>query len=229
MCLILVGWRTHPRYSLIVAANRDEFHARRAATAAYWTDRPEILAGRDLQAGGTWLGIARNGRFASVTNYRGGHDPGAAASRGVLVSRFLLESRSPGECIGDIKPASYSGFNLLLADQNELWWLSNRDGGSRRLEPGYYALGNLLLDTPEVMEVKARFQAAPVAVEPLFSLLATARIVAPVYGTRCSTVVLAGMSGRTQFAERAFDAAGADGSTLRYEFSRATNPQAGSC
>jgi uncharacterized protein with NRDE domain len=221
MCLILVGWKTHRDYSLVVAANRDEFHARPAASAAFWPDHPQILAGRDLQARGTWLGIARNGRFASVTNYRGGHDPSAAESRGAIVSRFLLSGLSPGKYIAEIKPDSYSGFNLLLADRNELWWLSNRDGGSKRLDPGYYALGNLLLDTPEVMEVKARFQAAPVAIEPLFSLLATAKIVAPAYGTRCSSVVLAGNSGRMQFAERAFDAAGADGSTLRYEFSRA--------
>ena len=220
MCLILVGWKTHRDYSLVVAANRDEFHGRSAATAAFWPDHPQILAGRDLQARGTWLGIARNGRFASVTNYRGGHDPSAAESRGALVTRFLMNGRSPGEFVADIKPASYSGFNLLLADRDELWWLSNRDGGSKRLEPGYYALGNLLLDSPEVMDVKARFQAAPVAIEPLFSLLATAKIVAPAYGTRCSTVVLAGSAGRMQFAERAFDASGADGSTLRYEFSR---------
>jgi uncharacterized protein with NRDE domain len=218
MCLILIGWRTHAKYSLVVAANRDEFHARPAATAAFWPDHPQILAGRDLQARGTWLGIARNGRFASVTNYRGGHDPSAAQSRGALVTGFLLDEFSPGKYVSKVKPDNYSGFNLLLADRDELWWLSNRDGGSKRLEPGFYALGNLLLDTPEVMEVKARFQAAPVAIEPLFSLLATARIVAPAYGTRCSSVVLAGTSGRMQFAERVFDAAGADGSTLRYEF-----------
>lgn len=224
MCLILVGWKTHRDYSLVVAANRDEFHARPAVTAAFWPDHPQILAGRDLQARGTWLGIARNGRFASVTNYRGGHDPSAAESRGALVTGFLLSSVSSESFSSaiDKKKNSYSGFNLLLADRNELWWLSNRDGGSRRLEPGYYALGNLLLDTPEVMEVKARFQAAPVAIEPLFSLLATAKILAPAYGTRCSTVVLAGNPGRMQFAERAFDASGADGSTLRYEFSCAS-------
>jgi len=223
MCLILVGWKTHPDHALVVAANRDEFHARPAAGAAFWPDHPQILAGRDLQARGTWLGIARNGRFASVTNYRGGHDPSAAESRGALVTGFLSSSVPAASFVAEIdkKKASYSGFNLLLADRRELWWLSNRDGGSRRLAPGHYALGNLLLDTPEVMDVKARFQAAPVAVEPLFSLLASAKIVAPAYGTRCSSVVLAGNSGRTQFAERAFDASGADGSTLRYEFSPA--------
>ena len=104
-----------------------------------------------------------------------------------------------------------------MADRDELWWLSNRDSEARRLEPGCYALGNLLLDSPEVMEVKARFERTLTAMEPLFSLLRTAKIVAPVYGTRCSTVVLADDAGRTQFAERSFDASGAEGGTLRYE------------
>lgn len=221
MCLILLAWKVHADYPLVVAANRDEFHARSASPAAFWPDHPGILAGRDLQAKGTWLGVSRSGRFASVTNYRGGLDPNAAESRGALVSRFLLGDLSPGKYISEIKPASYSGFNLLVADQDELCWLSNRDGGMRRLAPGRYALGNLLLDTPEVMEVKGRFGAAPVAMEPLFSLLATAKVVAPAYGTRCSTVLLADRGGRMQFAERPFDAAGADGSTLRYEFGRA--------
>jgi uncharacterized protein with NRDE domain len=227
MCLILVAWRTHPVHELIVAANRDEFHARPASAAAFWSDHPTILAGRDLQAKGTWLGVARNGRFAAVTNYRGGTDPGAAESRGALVSRFLLDRISPGQYVSTIRTGSYSGFNLLLADRNELWWLSNRDGGSRRLDPGYYALGNLLLDTPEVLEVKARFRAAPAAAEPLLSLLATAKIVAPAYGTRCSSVLLAGSDGRIRFCERPFDAAGAAGPTLRYEFSRDGSPASG--
>ncbi|MCC6210269.1 MAG: NRDE family protein [Burkholderiales bacterium] len=220
MCLILVAWRVHAEHQLIVAANRDEFHARPAAPAGFWPDRPGILAGRDLEAKGTWLGVARGGRFAAVTNYRGGSDPGAAQSRGGLVSGFLGDRLSPGEYISGIKPGSYSGFNLLVADRGELWWLSNRDGGTRRLAPGHYALGNLLLDTPEVMEVKARFQAAPAAVEPLFSLLATAKIVAPAYGTRCASVLLAANGGRIQFSERPFDAAGNGGATRRYEFDR---------
>jgi uncharacterized protein with NRDE domain len=220
MCLILVAWRARADFPLIVAANRDELHARPAAAAGFWPDQPAILAGRDLQAKGTWLGVSRGGRFASVTNYRGGHDPGAAESRGALVNRFLLSDDSPEKYVSKIKPASYSGFNLLVADGEELWWLSNRANGARRLDPGTYALGNDLLDTPEVLGVKARFQAAPPALEPLFALLADAKIVAPVYGTRCSTVVLA-QRGRWQFAERAFDAAGRDGSTLRYEFAGA--------
>jgi len=219
MCLILVAWKAHERYPLVVAANRDEFHARPASRAGWWADHPGILAGRDLQAQGTWLGVSRGGRFASVTNYRGGHDPGAAQSRGALPSGFLLDSNSPKAFLEGIESSKdrYSGFNLLVADRDELWWLSNRGDGARRLEPGCYALGNYLLDTPEVMEVKARFERTLAAVEPLFTLLAGAKIVAPAYGTRCSTVVLADGAGRMQFAERSFDAAGAGGSTLRYE------------
>lgn len=224
MCLILVAWRKHAQFPLVVAANRDEFHARPAAAAAFWKDRPGILAGRDLQAKGTWLGVARSGRFASVTNYRGAHDPGAAESRGALVTRFLGNGAPPAAYMAELSPRknSFSGFNLLAADHNELWWLSNRDGDARKLAPGFYALGNYLLDTPEVMEVKSRFADTAVAVEPLFTLLSTAKIVNDSYGTRCSTVLLVSSDGRNQFAERPFDAAGADGSTVRYEFRRSS-------
>ena len=90
MCLIVLAWRARPDFALIVAANRDEFHARPAARAAYWPDQPSLLAGRDLEAGGTWMGVTRHGCFAAVTNYRGGRDPNAARSRGVLVTGFLL-------------------------------------------------------------------------------------------------------------------------------------------
>src|SRR5690606_22700378 len=89
MCLILLGWRARPGMTLAVAANRDEFHARPAAPAAFWADRPDILAGRDLEAMGTWMGVSRSGRFAAVTNYRGAREPSAAESRGALVTRFL--------------------------------------------------------------------------------------------------------------------------------------------
>ena len=220
MCLIVLAWRVRPDIPLIVAANRDEFHARPAQRAGFWKDHPGILGGRDLEANGTWMGVSRSGRFAAVTNYRGGKDANAKESRGALVATFLQDSFSSGKYIASLKPADYSGFNLLVADREELWWLSNRDGGSRKLEPGCYALGNLLLDTPEVMDVRTRFKEVPAAFEPLFGLLATAKIVAPEYGTRCSTVLLANRDGRLEFAERAFDPSGADGSTLRYEFSR---------
>ena len=223
MCLILVAWRKHAQYPLVVAANRDEFHARPAAAAAFWQDQPAILAGRDLQAKGTWLGVARSGKFAAVTNYRGAHDPAAAESRGSLVARYLANGDTPGAYVSGLEKAksAYSGFNLLVADRNELWWLSNRDSGPRALAPGFHALGNFLLDSPDVLEVKARFEKAAAAIEPLFSLLASAKIVAPAYGTRCASVLLADGDGRMQFAERPFDAQGNEGTTARYEFDAA--------
>ncbi len=224
MCLIVLAWRVRPDLPLIVAANRDEFHARPAEGARFWHDQPAILAGRDLQAGGAWLGVSRSGRFAAVTNYRGGGDPNAAQSRGVLVVNFLRNDFAPNNYISSLNPASYSGFNLLLADRDEMWWFSNRDGGSHRLDPGSYGLGNFSLDTPEISDSKQRFSDAiehTPSIEPLFSVLAPSRILAPDYGTRCSTVLIAERDGRTQFVERPFDAQGTEGSTRRYEFRRA--------
>ncbi len=214
MCLILVAWKVHARFPLVVAANRDEFHGRAAARAAFWDDKPDVLAGRDLQARGTWMGVSRNGRFAAVTNYRGATEPAAAESRGAVVTRYLEGIGVPE--LAERK-AAYSGFNLLACDGAELWWLSNRDGGPRRLEPGCYGLGNLLLDTPEVEEHKQRFRDAPVSVEPLFGVLHKAKIVNERYGTRCSSVLMQGDESR--FAERAFGADGGQEATLRYEFS----------
>jgi len=220
MCLILLAWRAHPELALAVAANRDEFHGRPAAAAAFWPDRPAILAGRDLEAKGTWMGVARSGRFAAVTNYRGAREPSAAESRGALVTKFLENGGAPGEYMKGLSPEKYSGFNLLACDGEELWWMSNRDGAPRRLEPGIYGLGNLLLDSPEVEPDKARFRAvldiAP-GVEPLFGTLAPARIVNGQYGTRCSTVLLKSDS-RLRFAERTYGPDGTEGETVRFEF-----------
>lgn len=219
MCLIVLGWRVHPEFPLIVAANRDEFHARPAAPAAFWEDHPEILAGRDLEARGTWMGVSRSRRFAAVTNYRGAKEPRATESRGALVSRFLVNGSKPAEYVDHVKTTLYSGFNLLATDGQELWWMSNRDGAPRRLEPGIYGLGNTLLDAPEVDGIKKAFAAelspAP-AVESLFGLLESARIVHPEYGTRCSTVLLGGE--RTRYAERSFAPDGSAGDTRHYDF-----------
>jgi uncharacterized protein with NRDE domain len=221
MCLIVLAWRAHPDFPLVVAANRDEFHGRPADAAAFWTDHPGILAGRDLEARGTWMGVSRGGRFAAVTNYRGAREPRAIESRGALVTRFLQESSSSGEFMKRIDGSRYSGFNLLADDGKELWWMSNRDGTPRRLEPGIYGLGNLLLESPEVEPAKERFRHAidpAPAVEPLFSVLAASKILGPEYGTRCSTVMLKASDGAIRYAERTFDAAGADGETRQFEF-----------
>ncbi|MCK9388633.1 MAG: NRDE family protein [Sulfuritalea sp.] len=151
MCLILVAWRVHRDYPLVVAANRDEFFARPTAPAAFWKDAPQILAGRDLEAGGTWLGITRSGRFAALTNFR---DPAqnrsGAPSRGRLVADFLAASEAPPAYLERIAPraSQCNGYNLLVGDGETLWWSSNMGGESRRLEPGVYGVSNHLLDTP---------------------------------------------------------------------------------
>ena len=219
MCLIVLAWRVHPDLPLIVAANRDEFHARPAARAAFWDDQPQILAGRDLEARGTWMGVSRAGKFAAVTNYRGAKEPRAVESRGALVSRFLSNGEKPGAYIRSLKKDLYSGFNLLAADGEELWWMSNRGGEARRLDPGVYGLGNALLDAPEVDGIKKAFAASLETgppVESLFSLLHKTRILNPEYGTRCSTVLLKGQ--RIRYVERAFAADGAEGDTVHFEF-----------
>jgi len=218
MCLIVLAWRALPDHPLIVAANRDEFHARPAAAAAFWPDQPAILAGRDLQAKGSWMGVSRSGRFAAVTNYRGATEPSAPHSRGSLVSGFLDADIAPGPYLKGLQGSMYSGFNLLVSDKEELWSMSNRDGPPRRLEPGIYGLGNTLLDAPEVDRPKQRFKAAMgPAVEPLFSLLAESKILNPLYGTRCSTVLVKAKD-RIRYAERTFSADGTDQETLHYEF-----------
>jgi uncharacterized protein with NRDE domain len=219
MCLIVLGWRLRPEAPLIVAANRDEFHRRPAARAAFWDDQPQILAGRDLEARGTWMGVSRSGKFAAVTNFRGGTEPRAVESRGALVSRFLANGERPDAYVRSLKKDLYSGFNLLVADGEELWSASNRGGETRRLEPGIYGLGNTLLDAPEVEGIKKDFagQVKPgPSVEPLFSLLHNARIIHPEYGTRCSTVLLKGE--RTRYAERGFEPGGGEQETFHFYF-----------
>lgn len=225
MCLIVLAWRARADFPLIVAANRDEFHARPADPARFWRDHPSILAGRDLEAGGTWMGVSRSGRFAAVTNYRGGRDANAKESRGALVTGFLLSDFSSKAFIEKAEKTknTYSGFNLLVADRDELWWTSNRDGGPRNLEPGIYGLGNALLDSPDLSEPKLKFEHSidpGPSVEPLFGVLASSRIVAPEYGTRCSTLLLAHDDGKMHYAERAFAPSGTEGSTRRHEFRR---------
>jgi uncharacterized protein with NRDE domain len=222
VCLILAAWQAAPGYRLVVAANRDEFHARTAAPAQFWQDRPAILAGRDLQAMGTWMGVDRRGRFAAVTNYRGAREPSAPHSRGALVTGFLANGHAPAAYVRELKPEQYSGFNLLLAAGEDFWWLSNRDGSPRALHPGVYGLGNLLLDSPEVEGAKKTFGEALAdgpAVESLFEVLAAARIVHPVYGTRCSTVLI--IDERVRYAERVYTPDGEAGETRHFEFSPA--------
>ncbi len=150
MCLVLVAHRACAGYRLIVAANRDEYHGRPTAAAAHWQDQPSILAGRDLEGGGTWLGMSLTGRFATVTNVRAGHGVRhSPRSRGLIVTDFLrAEHDAPTHAARLMHEArDYDGFNLLAWDGEALAWLSNQADAPRTLEAGIYTLSNALLDT----------------------------------------------------------------------------------
>jgi uncharacterized protein with NRDE domain len=151
MCLILLALDTHPDYGLVLAANRDEFYDRPTAPASFWDDAPAVLAGRDLRAGGTWLGIDRRGRLAAVTNYRQGHrEAEAARSRGHLVSDYLTGGTDARSHLARVEREGelYNGFNLICGDAGGTGYFSNREGHSRALGPGVYGLSNHLLDSP---------------------------------------------------------------------------------
>jgi uncharacterized protein with NRDE domain len=153
MCLIAFAWNEHPDYRLILAANRDEFHRRPTQDAHWWVDQPEILAGRDLQAGGTWLALSKTGRFATITNYREqSFMKGSYRSRGELVTRFVNDDNEPAHFSADIDGADYAGFNLLSADlaagKPSISYVSNRDDPLTELDAGIYGLSNASLDTP---------------------------------------------------------------------------------
>ncbi|MCX5833592.1 MAG: NRDE family protein [Deltaproteobacteria bacterium] len=151
MCLIFVAYKYKPPYDLVIAANRDEFYERPSAAAEFWKEAPSILGGKDLMAGGTWLGVTKKGRFAAITNYR---DPGShkhqAPSRGHLVSNFLAGTGEPVEYVRKIASGAheYNGFSLFVGDRSSMHYLSNRGSGPKDLSPGLYGLSNHLLDTP---------------------------------------------------------------------------------
>jgi uncharacterized protein with NRDE domain len=255
MCLLVLAWMTHPRYRLVAAANRDEFHDRSAAPLAWWNDDGRVLAGRDLRAGGTWMGVTRAGRFGVVTNFRELEAPPGtdAPSRGRLVPEFLAGIDPPGAFVDRLNGSAgrFAGFNLLVGDARELHYVSNRDSaGPRALEPGLYGLSNHRLDTPwpKLVKTRERFAAAleqreleagaffellddrePAASDSLPDsglppdwerALSAPFVLNERYGTRCSTVVLAGHDGRTITAERRFDAAGRQTGATRFEFAR---------
>ena len=155
MCLLVFAHRIDPQLPLVLAANRDEFHARPTAAARFWPEHPNLLAGRDLEQGGTWMGITRGGRFAAITNYR---DPARTApaprSRGELPLAYLTGETPPADFLRALQPDAreYAGFNLLVGSADSLWYFSNSPGNERqaprRLAPGIYGLSNAQLDTP---------------------------------------------------------------------------------
>lgn len=237
MCLIVIGWRMHPDYPLVVAANRDEFYARPSTTLERWPDTAQVIGGRDLEAGGTWLGLTDTGRFAAITNVR---EPGAAqgtVSRGALPRQYLTSEMAAGDYAAQIDKTKYSGFNLLLADTETLIYVSNRDGAPRTLPPGVYGLSNHLLDSPwpKLLTARQRFADALKQLPDtaaFFALLADKEIVpdhelpntgislewerrlsaifvqSPDYGTRASTVAWRRRDGSVTIREDAFGPGG---------------------
>ena len=251
MCLIFVAWQRHPAYRLVVAANRDEFYARPTAPAGFWNEAPDLIAGRDLEAGGTWLGVSRQGRFAALTNFRGGKVHAAfAPSRGHLVGDYLRSSDTPPVYLESLatRAPEYNGFNLLVGDDEQLHWFSNRAAGPLALDPGVYGISNDLLDTPwpKVVRGKAAFTRLladeRLDIDAVFDLLADRQpaddadlpdtgiglaleralspmfIAAGDYGTRSSTVLTIEVNGNITLHERTHAPGTFGTNTLTYTF-----------
>ncbi|MDR8365843.1 NRDE family protein [Pseudomonas sp. JL3] len=234
MCLIVFAWRPGHAQPLIVAANRDEFYARPSLPLAQWPHAPHVYAGRDLEAGGTWLGVGANGRFAALTNIRDPLRPPALKSRGELVAQFLSGDMSIDDYLTDVvgRSSEYAGFNLLIGHTNELWHFNARETEAVMLQPGIYGLSNAGLDTPwpKVLKAKAALsevlgdpqpqallallsdpQTAPLAELPdtgvgqaTETLLSSVFIQSPTYGTRASTALIVQADGVRHMVERSF-------------------------
>ena len=234
MCLIVFAWRPGHALPLIVAANRDEFYARPSLPLASWPEAPQVHAGRDLEAGGTWLGVGANGRFAALTNIRDPHQPPARKSRGELVARFLSGEMSIDDYLTDVvgRSVEYAGFNLLLGNAHELWHFNARESGPVMLAPGVYGVSNAGLDTPWPKLLKARAALIEVLDDPrpeallailsdaqvasfaqlpdtgvglaTESLLSSVFIASPTYVTRASTALIVGADGTRHMVERSF-------------------------
>lgn len=150
MCLILFAYKVSGKYPLILAANRDEFYARPTLAMHFWEDFPHILAGKDLEQGGTWFGVQRNKTFAALTNFR---NPAAlkpnARSRGEIIIEFLNSKKDPASFINDLNPRAhlYNGFNLILGNLDHLFWYSNLTGKIESVTPGIHGLSNRFLNT----------------------------------------------------------------------------------
>lgn len=223
MCVVAVAWNAHPKWRLVAAGNRDEYHARASAPLGAWDDGSGIIAGRDLVSGGSWIGVSQSGRFAVVTNIRDadGPDP-AKLSRGALVADWLAEGKLPSEL------DRFNPFNLIVTGGAGADYLSNRPGPLRQsLDSGVHGLSNAIPDEhwPRkdrlMSDLAAWLETAADQPEQLLQLLRDESIpdreaqpvfiLSPVYGTRCSTVIAVDYAGKAQIIERRF---GADGSAL---------------
>lgn len=235
MCLILLAIEPDAQHRLVVAANRDEQYARPTAQAAWWDDAPHILAGRDLEAGGTWLGVTRSGRFAAVTNFR--EDPPSPLpprSRGELTANFLNGEASCEEYLAGVAVMAneYRGFNLIVSDGLTCFYFSNREKKVRDLTPGFYGLSNQLLDCDWPKVIRGRKQLSKLAdsgfaTEDMYELLfckgdgqpfSQSFIATEQYGTSASTVVKISANGDVYFEERNFNPMGEPDQTHHYQF-----------
>ena len=248
MCLILFAVRPGADMPLVVAANRDEFYARPAEAAHFWADHPQVLAGRDVEAGGTWLGVTRTGRFAAVTNFSDPSDD-APLSRGALVADFLTGRDTASTYAHHLDTPRYRGFNLLLWDGREMVYTSNK-APTQTLEPGYYGLSNAELGAtwPKAEVGKAALETiverGPKPDDLIRSLrdetvapdsalpkrgrpLELERRIAPCfirgdeYGTRASTAVIFN-SGQMLFSEQLYGPVGATGGRTDFDFEMET-------
>ena len=229
MCLIVFAWKQNPEFPLLLAANRDEFYARPALAAAWWEEAPHVYAGKDVEAGGTWMGINKQGRFAAITNIRNGEGKKSGApSRGKIVADFLCNDISPSSYL---HAKLYAGFNIIVGDAKELYWFSNETLEAQLLRPGVYGLSNGSLDTPwpKVTLAKTQFeklvqQSAPdQAYFELLSdttpapdhllpqtgvsqewerLLSSIYIQSDTYGTRVSSLIKCHVNGTAHLTER---------------------------
>jgi uncharacterized protein with NRDE domain len=234
MCLIAVAYEMNDRYPLIVLANRDEFYARPTEPLAEWPQYPGLFAGRDLQGGGTWMGMTRSGRFAAVTNYRELTATTFDSSRGHLVTGFLNGIESGSDFLTNLQETAneYAGFNLLVGDSKGLACYSNKGGRVQQLGPGIYGLSNHLLDTPwpKVERLKQALKSAinepsPERLLPLLTnqeiaevdhlpetglpqdmerLLSACFIESENYGTRASNLIMVDQQGGVLMHERSF-------------------------
>jgi uncharacterized protein with NRDE domain len=235
MCIAAFAWRAHPRWLLIAAANRDEYHARPAASLARWPDADHVLAGRDLQSGGTWLGVSEQGRFALVTNVRGYGLPDVdRASRGALVSDLLTGAGRYAN-IGAADLTDFNPVNLIVVDGAGARFGSNRpEPVLQALDPGIHGLANGALDAPwpKTVQLKGALAAwlegaadhpeqlldslaldvltllSNSALDPADGAATPIFIRNPLYGTRCSTIIAVNTEGSGLMIERRFDAAG---------------------
>ena len=239
MCIVAIAHQASSRYPLILAANRDERHARPSAPADWWDSPGSLLAGRDLEAGGTWLGITGSGRLAAVTNIFEGGRPRGQLSRGVLVTDFLSGSSSPAEYAAAIAPERYGPFNLILWQRAELHFVSNRNPATP-LGDGIHVFSN---NAPGLQWAKVETLGAAIErasehdglieslIETLSGLAARGPleraadslfVVGKEFGTRCTTVLTVDGAGQVSFVEQRFDAGGETAGRSEFEFTFAT-------